>query len=92
MTAPTFTSSRSGLDRFDIRRILQADRIGVVAALGALVIYLWLASPFFMTGNNLTNIGSRAELYCLLRTTHTRLSAFVPAQLFCIKDKNVSRG
>lgn len=55
-TSPS--TSPAGLDRLGLRRALQAERVGVLIALAGLVLYLWYASPFFLTSNNLTNIGS----------------------------------
>lgn len=57
-TARRASTLQSSLDRLGLRQALHGDRVGVVVALAALVVYLWWASPFFLTGNNLTNIGS----------------------------------
>jgi L-arabinose transport system permease protein len=46
------------MTRGGIQRLAHGDRTGVVIALVAIMIYLWIASPFFLTKNNLTNIGT----------------------------------
>jgi L-arabinose transport system permease protein len=67
----SFPAARSFVDRIGFRRVAQVDRVGVLIALVALVGYLWRTSPFFLTTNNFTNIGSSIAVLGIVAVAST---------------------
>ncbi|NPV41608.1 MAG: ABC transporter permease [Anaerolineae bacterium] len=56
----------STVEEKEIRRKLHFDEIGVLAAVLVMILLLSLGSPYFLTANNLLNVGRQVSFYGLL--------------------------